>query len=313
MNDLRHFFSFNKSQERGIFVLSVILILVILTNYFALDRFTDDKADRSDNLEYLKKIKLRSIEEKTITKKKYTKKYIQETPLLIVPRAFNPNKITVDELKKMGLPDRVANNIEKYRNCGGVFHQPKDLKKIYGLSEEAYASLKDYIVIPDERKKTKRSKSSINKFRNDTIKTVVLKKEVRDSIYLGINTADSVELLQINGIGPFYAGAIIKYRHQLGGYIDIHQLFDLYKMDSLKFERISRYLFVDTVSLVKININKADFKTILSHPYIDYETTKYIVNKRRQLGQYAALYELKDPKEVPDNIYNKILPYLTLD
>ena len=84
-------------------------------------------------------------------------------------------------------------------------------------------------------------------------------------------------------------------------------------MDSLKFNIISRELYLDSLPLKKIAINTADFKTILSHPYINYETTKYLVNKRKRLGKYAALYQLKDDKYISTTEWNKILPYIHLD
>lgn len=312
MNGLKSFFSFNKRQERGIFVLCILLLIVILINRYALDIFTNKTDSCQENTEYLQQIKLRSIEKKSLLKTKSTKVKDYNTQMKILPKEFNPNKASIEELKKLGLSERVANNFEKYRSCGGVFYKKEDIKKIYGLSDDVYSALKNYIIIPKERKKTKNELLKDNSKKNYT-KDVELKKRVVDTIFLGINSVDSVQLLQIKGIGPFYAGAIIKYRNQLGGYKDIHQLFDLYKMDTIKFEMMSQCLYLDTVSLVKININEADFKTILKHPYINYETTKYIVNKRRKLGQYAALYQLKDPKEMPDDIYNKLLPYLALD
>jgi len=132
-------------------------------------------------------------------------------------------------------------------------------------------------------------------------------------IILGINSADSAQLIEVSGIGPFYAGAIVNYRNSLGGYRNMSQLMELYKMDSAKLEKMLPQLYLDSMVISKISINKVEFKDLLKHPYIDYETTKYILNKRQKLGKFAALYELKDPVNMPDSLYQKILPYIKLE
>jgi DNA uptake protein ComE-like DNA-binding protein len=204
----------------------------------------------------------------------------------------------------------VAENWVKYRSSGAIFRTKEDVRKVYGLEEHLYQQLEEWMYFPkeDHTKQLLREESVIEN-------ELHLKKppEIKPLIMLGINTADSMELLEVSGIGPFYAGAIVKYRKRLGGYRDIQQLMELYKMDSLKFNKMISQLYLDTVTIERINLNTAEFKEILRHPYINYETTKYIVNKRNKLGKFAALYQLKDSVNMQDSLYQKLLPYIELN
>ena len=318
MNNIKNFFNFNRRQERGVFVLCMILISVIIINHYSITFFNDTKDYETENIDYLKQLKMASIEKftkSTITDKNELSSHDDN---LISPKAFNPNTVSVACLLEMGLSEKIANNIKKYRNCGGKFYKKEDFKKIYGLSEKVYATLENYISIPQKTKTKKYQQYTLKAGVKESFVEKEYKKEYKKEIIveplsLGLNSADSTQLVQIKGIGPFYASTIIKHRDKLGGYIDVNQLLELYKMDTVKYERMKKYLFVDSISIARININTADFKTILRHPYIDYETTKFIVNKRRELGQYAALYQLKDPIAMPDHKYQKLLPYLAID
>lgn len=312
MLSFKEFFNFNKRQERGILVLSVILIVVILTNYFA-PKFTPDLPKHvAENAQYLKQVKLIAIQEEPkknrfsenlLEKEKYEKPEI----VLYPKNIFDPNSVAVDELIEMGMPSYIANNIEKYRSKGGTFKKKQDLAKIYGITEAMFQTLEPFIHIEEAVTENTKSDKVLEK------ELMSVYKNAPDTIKLGINTADSTQFLSVRGIGSFYAGEIVNYRKKLGGYIHLNQILELYKMDTSKFNLMKRNLFLDTIVIEKIDLNQAEFKEILRHPYIDYETTKYIVNKRKSLGKFAALYQLKDSTKMPETLYNKLLPYITID
>ena len=99
-----------------------------------------------------------------------------------------------------------------------------------------------------------------------------------------INYADTTELKSLPGIGSFFAKNIVEYRNKLGGFIEISQMLEIYAFDSARLETIIPYISIDSVNLSKINVNTDDFKTILRHPYIEYEDVKKIVNYRESKG-----------------------------
>ena len=86
------------------------------------------------------------------------------------------------------------------------------------------------------------------------------------------------------GIGSFFAKNIVDYRNKLGGFIEKEQLLEVYAFDTTRLSNIENFIIIDSIELRKININTDDFKTILRHPYIEYEDVKKIVNYRESKG-----------------------------
>ena len=105
-----------------------------------------------------------------------------------------------------------------------------------------------------------------------------------NDIYVNLNSADTTELKSLPGIGSFFARNIVEHREKLGGFAEINQLLEVYAFDSARLENITPYINIDSISLRKINVNIDDFKTILRHPYIEYEDVKKIVNHREKRG-----------------------------
>lgn len=110
----------------------------------------------------------------------------------------------------------------------------------------------------------------------------------RPPMMIEINTADSFKLVRLYGIGPGFSGRILKYRGMLGGFFSIEQLLEVYGMDSTRYLGIKNNIRVDTSLIQKIPVNEADFKTLLRHPYLDFETVKLICNYREYAGAISC-------------------------
>ena len=109
-------------------------------------------------------------------------------------------------------------------------------------------------------------------------------KPKANSQKLNLNSADTTELQSLPGIGPFFARNIVEYRNKLGGFIDKKQLLEVYAFDSTRMSNIENLIVIDSIELRKVKVNTDDFKTILRHPYIEYEDVKKIVNYRESKG-----------------------------
>lgn len=305
-NQIKTFLNFNKRQERGAFVLIVLIVVAFSINLLLPKIIKEKDYDFSSSMAEINEWKKNAIEIKTqesntTENDKYKNKNAELIRLNPVP--FNPNKLPEQKWLEMGMPKLLVNNILKYESKGGRFKKKEDLQKIYGLTPIIYEQLADFIRIPDaeitEEKETTSSYTSPAKS--------------RPNILLDINRTDSVELLQVPGIGPFYAGQIVRYRKRLGGYNSIEQLSELYKMDSLRLKSFLPYLTIKDTILGRIDVNAADFKTLLSHPYVDYETTKKIFNLKRKLGRFAGMYQLRNDSILNDSLFKKLEPYLKVD
>ncbi|MBQ8760234.1 MAG: helix-hairpin-helix domain-containing protein [Bacteroidales bacterium] len=137
--------------------------------------------------------------------------------------------------------------------------------------------------IREEREKKKLQKPKKPDFKKKEVKkeNSVMKKEIH---IVNLNTTDTLELMQLPEIGAFFARNIVDYREKLGGYIDKEQLLEVYGFDSIRLEIIAPFINIDSVTIRKIRINYDDFKTILKHPYIEYEDVKKVVNHRESKG-----------------------------
>ena len=110
---------------------------------------------------------------------------------------------------------------------------------------------------------------------------------------LDLNVADSVALVELPQIGEVMASRIHRYRSRLGGFVSLGQLYEIKGMDTLRFETIKPYILLETKDITKINVNRDEFKTLLRHPYLDYEQVKAIVNHRERKGLIKDWTQLK--------------------
>lgn len=110
------------------------------------------------------------------------------------------------------------------------------------------------------------------------------KKEPKPIPILDINIADSTALIDLPQIGQVMASRIHRYRNRLGGFVAMSQLFEIKGMDKERFETIKPYIVLEQNNIIKINVNQDEFKTLLRHPYLEYEQVKTIVNHREKKG-----------------------------
>lgn len=223
---------------------------------------------------------------------------------------FDPNTAGQDELVQLGLSPKVARTIINYRNKGGKFYKKEDLSKIYTLSDDDFRRLLPYIKIADRR---------VDQDGTNTVGSAV--SPVYDnnkSLYpsksnkpVTINSATAEELMNLNGIGPGYAGRIIKYREILGGYYKVEQLKEVYGMTDSLYGIIRPLIIIDKEHINKLDVNKADEATLYKHPYIR-KMAKHIIAYRNEIDGFTQIEEFKQVPLINDEIYRKIVPYLKI-
>jgi DNA uptake protein ComE-like DNA-binding protein len=126
---------------------------------------------------------------------------------------------------------------------------------------------------------------------------------------IDINRADSVQLLPLPGIGPVFAGRIIKYRNLLGGFLHVDQLGEVYGMPRETIQKIRNRLWIDSSAIRKIRIDSASFSELLRHPYLEYGDVKALLEYREFQGGINTATELRENHVLPDSTLHRIDGY----
>jgi competence ComEA-like helix-hairpin-helix protein len=217
--------------------------------------------------------------------------------------AFDPNLATAEQFNELGIPKRVAQTIIKYRNKGGKFEKPEDLKKIYGLEDPLYDALQEYIEIaPSTATASLPAKTtSAPKFARQTYSS--------PPPVIDINAADAQDWQQLSGIGPSYAGRIVKFREALGGFVSIEQVAETYGLPDSTFQKIRASLRASPVRN-KININRASEETLKKHPYLNWKQARALYHYRNQHGPFKDIDDLRKVKALKEEVVSRLSPYL---
>ncbi len=220
---------------------------------------------------------------------------------------FDPNVADSAELRRLGLPAWMARNVVKYRDSGGRFRQPEDLLRIYGMDSVLYGRIESYVRISEEDKRPARDTASLLLPREPRKQTYTSDKFTRDTL-IEINTADTVLLKRIPGIGSVIARMITDYRNRLGGYYSIQQLREI----NIDADRLLTWLYADSTLITKIPVGST-VPRLRRHPYINYSQARVIKEYRDSHGQLSSLRPLKLYEEFTEEDLNRISRYIEFD
>lgn len=159
---------------------------------------------------------------------------------------FDPNTVSHDDLVRLGFSQKQAQVIENYRNKGGKYNKPRDFAKMYVVDSAMYARLEPYIRITR----------------------------------MDLNAADSLALISLRGIGPYYAHKILEYRRRLGGvFTSKAQLLEIEGIDA---DRLAGFeAAVETKpTRPRYTLWSATKSELADHPYIGTYAAKGIVRYR---------------------------------
>ena len=217
---------------------------------------------------------------------------------------FNPNTVAVSELQRLGFTENLAKRIAAYRLKGGVFRIKSDLMKIYGLDSTLYEQLYTYISLPAGQLHQVRSYSS-------PPSRPSIKKGLSSAF--DINTADTLLLKSVYGIGPTLATRIVKFRDRLGGFVKAEQLNEVYGLDSTVIQRLLAVGFIKPGFIPQqININRADETALSAHPYLRGKIARALLTYRFQHGDFMEVSDIKKLSILTPDEVDRVLPYLKI-
>ncbi|MBC7626497.1 helix-hairpin-helix domain-containing protein, partial [Ferruginibacter sp.] len=217
---------------------------------------------------------------------------------------FNPNTLDAAGWKKLGVREKAIITIQKYISKGGKFYKPEDLGKIWGLSGADKERLIPFVQI-------EKASAAANYSTNNYSKPIVEKKTYIPQL-IDINVADTSAFIALPGIGSKLSQRIISFRDKLGGFYKIEQVAETFGLADSTFQKIKPKLQLGNPVVKQLSINSATADDLKLHPYLRYAIANAIVQYRSQHGNYAAVSDLKKIVLITDDVYNKMLPYLTL-
>ena len=290
----KEYFSFSSSERKAIWLIMAIIILLIFLPSIYREFHQDSKqnyvnndfAEFDSNFKLIEKIKVK----KAIT----------------IERQFDPNKLSKNEWVTLGLNVKTACIIENYLKKGGKFRRKTDLLKIHGFDTSFYYQISDSINISGFDTIKKIQKPNLYPKPYKTYSTSKKNKE----ILLEINSADSIQFDELNGIGKILASRIIKFRNLLGGFYSITQLNEVHGLMPDTYDKISVHIFCDSLKIQKINLNAALENDLRKHPYIGKYKAGLIVKYRNFVKTIQNSNELVVNNIITKEEYQKLHYYL---
>ena len=283
---IKKYFYFSPSEQKGIMLLTLILVLVIFTPFIY--RLVKPNTELVINIQQF--TALDSLRKNTSNSEDFK---TQE------PFEFNPNSASSEELKQLGFTDKNIATLQNYLSKGGKIKSADGLKKIYGIDEKLVTKLTPFLLFK------KQQENSDSKHVIDTLNYA--KKEKTQ--VLEINTADSFSLVKLYRIGPKLAAKIIAYREKLGGFLNLHQLTEIYGFDEDILYDLQNKIAVDASKAKRINLNTITEEELKNHPYFKYKLARVITNYRNQHGKYNSYNDLLKIKIINDSILDRIKIY----
>jgi competence ComEA-like helix-hairpin-helix protein len=145
-------------------------------------------------------------------------------------------------------------------------------------------------------------------------KPVVKPKPKHQFQKFDLNLADTTQLKTIYGIGPVIARRIITYRTNLGGFILMDQLYEVWGLDSMVVARLAdKSVIAPGFTPNKLAINHCSEQDLGRHPYVRTKLARTIVNYRFQHGNFASVEDLKKIGTMEEKTFLRIKPYVTLE
>ena len=194
----------------------------------------------------------------------------------------------------LGLSEKQVAVLLKFTKNG--IRSNEDLKRIFVISDELYALIKDSTYYP-ERPKTEYTPKVI---------------EEKKILKLEINSASVEDLENLKGIGPFFAKQIIKYRDRLGGFASKEQILEVWKMTIETYDKLIPQIEIDKSKIRKLKINEVTPEELKNHPYLNWSQINSIVKMRMQRTKFNAIDEIQESKLIDAETFEKLIPYLSL-
>lgn len=313
------YFTFSARERIGVLVLVSLILILFIAPEFLPDPKTSISIDDSSALALIDRWRVdtgSSFESSSVSPQK--KRTGLSSGAAIGNREnhtgklflFDPNTASHADWIALGVRDKTATTIIRYREKGGRFRKPEDISRIFGLSPSLAMRLQPYVRIkpaPVDQYKESAVLKSGKVWGNNNLpvpSSAALKVE--------INSADSLQWLALPGIGPKLTSRILNFRQRLGGFNSVQQVAEVYGLADSVFRIIQPLLVAGEGQIKQISINGAGKAELAEHPYIRQQLAGAIVQYREAHGPFRQLEDLRRIHLISEPVFEKIRPYLKI-
>ena len=286
-------FDMSIRHQRGVWILLIASILIIFAPRFFLLLEKEEEFSELILIPVEKKASWENTRKyhpwKKTRKKRKNKTFKKPTEL------FDPNDLSKEEWMQYGLSEKQASIVLKFTKRG--IHSNDELQKIKFIPKETFENMKQFT-------------------RYSAAENAEVKKDIKalstSRILVDVNNATEQDLLNIKGIGPFYARQIIKYQQQLGGFVRKEQLMEVWKMTPEMYEQIQDKISCESSMIKQLSVNQASVEELQAHPYLNWNQANSIVKMRMQKGVFKSIDEIRQSVIIDQETFEKVRPYLSL-
>jgi competence protein ComEA len=299
IRNTKSYFVISKGQRNAMLLLFALLLVMIiiyfmLPHYLKMD-YGHDETFKEEALQF---------EASRVHEEKHQKREL-------TPFAFDPNETSADGFQQLGLSERQAEMIIKYRNAGGKFRTAGDFGKIYSISDEEYNILKPYIIIKEEILPAKET-------------TKVVEKRSITPFPFDPNQIDSTEMTRM-GLRESQIKNIINYRNAGGTFSVKKDIEKLYTISTEDYNKLEKYILLPSVDSLPpeekiavrepliIEVNSADTATLQQLRGIGPAFADRIVKYRNRLGGFFDKSQLLEVFGMDTTRYIQIAKHIEVD
>jgi len=295
---LRDYFIFSRRERTALMiVLGLLLALLVAPYFFEVNEPEPVVGKEIDSLVQAWQQPADSLRETGGTKDHFAGAARKE----LHPFPFDPNTLDADGWRRLGLEEKTVQTILHYRDKGGTFRSPEDLRRIWGISP-ADADL----LVPFAH--TAMASTYAPRY-----PIAQPEKKLSPGATVDINTATVEQLQRIPGMDRSMPYRIVKYRDKLGGFQTREQVKETYGMSDSIFSAILPYFSLSPPAIRKININIATEQEMARQPYLSVGIARAITIYRDQHGPYHSVSELRRIVFITEEMYRKMEGYLVVE
>ncbi len=219
---------------------------------------------------------------------------------------FNPNTISRKDLLRLGLPQKVANNVIGFRTKVRKFSKKEDLKQVWDMTDSLYLSIEPYIDISQEREDEKIGFATSPKlFEFDP------------------NTVTKEELIRL-GLSPKVASGWVNYRSKGAKFYQKESIKKIWGLMDEDYQRLEPYIVIRKIyadgdipksydqKTIRVDVNKAtvdDFKQLSG---IGDKLAAKIIRFREALGGFSSVKQVSETWGLPKETFYNLQPQFTI-